>query len=178
MWFMNQMVQDASGPRARLLDAAVAHVRANGLRDASLRQLAAALGTSHRMLIYHFGSLEQVLVAIVERIEAEQRAHAVALTVELTSGVAAGRAPDRATLLRALWRRLSAPEQWPTQRLFFELYGQALQGRPGTGSMLHHVVDDWLDGAVAMGRPSGSRPARRVPTHGSTSLSFAAYCST
>jgi hypothetical protein len=38
---------------------------------------------------------------------------------------------------------------WPNERLFFELYGQALQGRPGTEELLDGIVDDWLPFATA-----------------------------
>ena len=44
---------------------AIDYVAANGIGDLSLRALAAALGTSHRMLIHHFGSKEGLWVAIV-----------------------------------------------------------------------------------------------------------------
>src|SRR6266567_7603171 len=67
-------VNSASRPaRDRLLRAAVAHVAADGLHDTSLRELAAAIGTSHRMLIYHFGSKEGLLVAVIRSVEATQR---------------------------------------------------------------------------------------------------------
>ena len=42
----------------RLLHDAIAYVAEHGLAELSLRKLAAAIGTSHRMLIYHFGSKE------------------------------------------------------------------------------------------------------------------------
>ena len=45
-----------SQARTRLLDAAVAHAMVYGIADLSLRELAAAIGTSHRMLLYHFTS--------------------------------------------------------------------------------------------------------------------------
>ena len=35
--------------------------------------------------------------------------------------------------MRQWWRHISDPSLWPNERLFFELYGQALQGRPGDG---------------------------------------------
>jgi AcrR family transcriptional regulator len=44
--------------KQRLLADTVEYLATNGASDISLRQLAAALGTSHRMLIYHFGSKE------------------------------------------------------------------------------------------------------------------------
>lgn len=50
--------------REELLDAATDHVLAHGLIGLTLRPLAAAIGTSDRMLIYHFGSHAQLVAAI------------------------------------------------------------------------------------------------------------------
>ena len=55
-----------SQARERLLAAAVRHALDAGIADLSLRQFAAAIGTSHRMLLYHFGSREGLLVANLE----------------------------------------------------------------------------------------------------------------
>ena len=63
-----------SEPRARLLAAAIEYLQARGISELSLRELAAAIGTSHRMLIYHFGSKEGLLVAVVQAVEEQQRA--------------------------------------------------------------------------------------------------------
>lgn len=48
--------------RAEILDAVVRYIAERGLADLSLRPLAAALGTSSRMLIYYFGTKEELLV--------------------------------------------------------------------------------------------------------------------
>ena len=53
-----------SQARERLLAAAVDQAMRGGIADLSLRELAAAIGTSHRMLLYHFGSREGLLVAV------------------------------------------------------------------------------------------------------------------
>jgi AcrR family transcriptional regulator len=124
-----------------LLDAVVAYASHHGISNLSLRELAAAIGTSHRMLIYHFGSREQLLVAVVEVNEAEQRA---AVTEALADGD--GTAHD---VLRRAWDRWADPVMWPSERLFFELYGQALQGRPGTTSLLDSVVTSWIEAGSA-----------------------------
>ena len=54
---MYRLVQwsDVEGRKQELLDAAIGYVAQHGLTDLSLRRLAAELGTSHRMLIHHFG---------------------------------------------------------------------------------------------------------------------------
>ena len=60
-------------PRDRLLAAAVDYAAQHGISDVSLRTLAAGLGTSHRMLIHHFGSKEGLLAAVVTEVERRQR---------------------------------------------------------------------------------------------------------
>jgi AcrR family transcriptional regulator len=118
-------------PRERLLDAAVAHAMTVGIAELSLRELAAAIGTSHRMLIYHFGSREGLLLAVTQAVEARERA-------------AYQRSLDEAEDPRQRWSHLSDPKLWPQERLFFELYSQALLGRPGTEGFLDGIVEEWL----------------------------------
>lgn len=123
--------------RQRLLDATIDHVRANGLGDITLRQLAAALGTSHRMLHFHFGSKEGLLVEVVRAVEAQQK--------RTLDELAADPALSPADRLRRLWARLIQPEFAEHERLFFEAYAYALQNRPHTHQLLEHLVDDWLE---------------------------------
>ena len=62
-----------AGPRDTLLAAVVEHFAQHGIGDTSLRGIAEAVGTSHRMLIYHFGSREGLLVEVTRAVEAQQR---------------------------------------------------------------------------------------------------------
>lgn len=135
--------------RKRLLDATIDHVAANGVGDLSLRQLASAIGTSHRMLIYHFGSKEGLLVEVVRTVEERQRAAFADLELDLKPG------EPPARIARRFWRKLADPAMWPHERLFFELYGQALQGRPGTTALLDGIVETWLDALAESMRRSG-----------------------
>ncbi|HEX2033921.1 MAG TPA: TetR family transcriptional regulator [Chloroflexota bacterium] len=141
---------EGEGPRARLLAAVIDYVVAHGISDLRLRELAAAIGTSHRMLIYHFGSREGLLVAVVRAVEAAQRAFLAQL--------AADPALSFAEATRAMWRRLADPRLWPNERLFFEIYGQALQGRPGTTALLDDVVEAWIEPAAAYAVQLGLPP--------------------
>jgi len=52
--------------RESLVPLLAAHVLQNGLADASLRPLAKAAGTSDRMLIYHFGTKDALVAALLE----------------------------------------------------------------------------------------------------------------
>lgn len=57
--------------REQLLDAAGAVLARTGVVDTSLRELAAHLDTSARMLVYYFGSKEQLILEVLAQ---EQRA--------------------------------------------------------------------------------------------------------
>jgi AcrR family transcriptional regulator len=128
-------------PRGRLLDAAIDYIATRGVSDLSLRELAAAIGTSHRMLIHHFGGREGLWVEVIRAVEERQRATFAEVFPE--PGATAG------DVMRQWWRHISDPSLWPNERLFFELYGQALQGRPGTVELLDGIVDAWLEPAAA-----------------------------
>jgi aminoglycoside 2'-N-acetyltransferase I len=58
---------------------------------------------------------------------------------------------------RRLWERLADPALWPSERLFFEVYVQALRGHPHARPLLDGIVDQWVEPltriAVAEGRP-------------------------
>lgn len=54
--------------RTTMLDAATDHILDVGLLDMSLRSLGRAMGVSARMLLYHFGSKEQLVAEVLDRI--------------------------------------------------------------------------------------------------------------
>src|SRR5215210_7590078 len=81
---------DTTSARERLLAAAMAHVAAHGVGDLSLRALAAALGTSHRMLIYHFGSREGLLIEVIRAVEDQQRAALAQLLLDAAASPSRG----------------------------------------------------------------------------------------
>ena len=142
--------------REKLLDAVIEHIATRGISDLSLRELAAAIGSSHRMLIHHFGGREGLLVAVVQAVEQRQR--------DLLDDVIPDPSASPGDAMRAWWRHISDESLWANERLFFELYGQALQGRPGTTHMLDGIVDAWLEPAAtmlsALGFPDGTATAR------------------
>jgi AcrR family transcriptional regulator len=135
--------------REELLTAAVDHCAENGLGDLSLRRLGTAIGSSHRMLIYHFGSRDGLLTAIVREVEQRQRQALAADLAEL--------AGDPVAAARRMWRRLSGPELAATERLFYELYGRALAGDPGAAPLLDDIVRGWVEPLVKeLSRGSGA----------------------
>ncbi len=133
--------------REELLDRAIAHVAGNGIGDATLRTVAAAIGTSHRMLIHYFDSKAGLWVEIVRAVEQQQRQRLAEILPDPTQPLGDG--------LRAWWKHLSDPSLWAQERLFFELYGQALQGRPHTTELLEGIVEDWMTPAAEMSAAQG-----------------------
>jgi AcrR family transcriptional regulator len=124
-----------STARDALLAKAMGHVAAHGLSDLSLRELAAAIGTSHRMLIYHFGGREGLVAAIVAAMEAQQR--------DALATLAEGAISPR-QLIESQWAQLTDPALRPFVALFFEVLALAVHGRPGTEGFLDQLTDPWL----------------------------------
>lgn len=135
-----------SQARERLLAAAVEQAMRGGIADLSLRELAAAIGTSHRMLLYHFGSREGLLIAVARAVEEAQRAAVPGW----------GITPAEA---RRGWQHFSDPKLWPQERLFFELYSHALLGRPGTEGFLETAVEPWITYIAAQLAEAGADQA-------------------
>lgn len=118
--------------RGQLLDALVTEFAAGGVGDRSLRDVAGAVGTSHRMLLHHFGSREELLLAMVEEVERRQMA--------LLPGLPSAPAESFA----AMWDELRRPELRQFERLFFECYARAAQGEKPFARMVPGAVDGWL----------------------------------
>ncbi|MEU2865670.1 TetR/AcrR family transcriptional regulator [Streptomyces mirabilis] len=137
--------------RAQLVNAAVDYVAAHGITDLSLRGLGAAIGVSHRMLIHYFGSKEHLLVEIVRT--SEQRQRALLSRLRLDPGL------SPADAARLLWQQLTDPRLAGQERLFFEIYGHALRGRPEAAPLLEGLVNDWLEPLVAAEVAAGADPA-------------------
>ncbi len=137
-----------AGPRAALLRAATEHVASSGIDDLSLRALGRAIGTSHRMLIHHFGSKEGLWIAIAEAVEDRERGILEETVTDLGD-------PGREELL-SWWKHISDPSLWPHERLFFELYGQALRKRKHTEGFLEAAIDRWVEPVVAQAVAGGT----------------------
>ncbi|MGW2089925.1 TetR/AcrR family transcriptional regulator [Streptomyces sp. NPDC001880] len=133
------------------MDAAVDHVTAHGIADLSLRGLGTAIGVSHRMLIHYFGTKEQLLVEIVRTSERRQR--------DLLSKLREDPGLPPADVARLLWKQLTDPRLAGQERLFFEICGYALRGRPEAVPILDGLVADWLEPLMAAEVAAGAARA-------------------
>lgn len=126
----------ASTGRDQLLGATIEHLATNSVDNQSLRGIATAIGSSHRMLIYHFGSRDGLLSSVVSEVERMQRASFQVLFE--------GDDPDSPrALAERFWSEVvgTATKYGP---LFFELSAHAMQHRPHAVNMKSSLVEPWL----------------------------------
>jgi len=154
--------QTSPPPRQLLLDAAIDHFGRHGIGDTSLRGIADAVGTSHRMLIYHFGSREGLLAEVTRAVEARQRAVMTATyNADLPPLEAAAKYWEdtvEATLLYG--------------PLFFELAAHAMQGKEHAASLREELIASWLPQVTELCRAVGI-PDDQAETHARLALGAA-----
>jgi AcrR family transcriptional regulator len=122
--------------RKAFLAGTVAHLLRHGVATLSLRPLAAALGTSDRMLLYYFGTREQLLAAALDEVGRQLR-----------EALVAALPPVRvrpAQLVGQAWTALQAPATEPHLRLYLEVSGLTARGREPFGTAAGEVARAWL----------------------------------
>lgn len=124
----------AEGSTGReFLDRITEHIIKHGLSEAALRRLAPIAGTSHRMLVYYFGSRDGLLGAVLHELRgAESR------------GII-GQATSRRDALERVWTYYTAPERQLEMRIFFYLAGQAAHDGQGHSDFTDAIVATWTD---------------------------------
>jgi AcrR family transcriptional regulator len=140
--------------RAALAEGALAHVLEHGLIGLSLRPLAAALGTSDRMLIYYFGSKETLIADVVAL--ANHR---------LADSIGEADPPVRTVgdLVRYAWRVVDAPDAHGAMRVYLEMCVLSVN-EPERWSAAHERLrEPWLvmlrTGLAELGVPARRREA-------------------
>jgi AcrR family transcriptional regulator len=144
--------------RDALLEAAVAYLLRHGVADLSLRPLAAALGTSARLLIYHFGSRERLLIDAMGVIRQRARRE----VADMLRGASA--TPDLGALVRTFWKWCTSARNRPYLRLLFEVHGLALQQPRLYAGYLEGSVGHWIELLTAALKPSLGRRAETTAT--------------
>ena len=137
---MTQAQANSDSPRKEeLLEAAYRYVVGHGISAMSLRPLAAAIGTSPRVLLFLFGSKDELVRALLARARRDELA--------LVDGwrerqAAAGGA---AVLGRQLWDWMRRPETRGLLQLWVDAYARSLVEPEGPwGDFAAATVQDWL----------------------------------
>jgi AcrR family transcriptional regulator len=148
-----------AGPqqRAVVLAAVADYVLAHGVADLSLRSVARAVGTSHRMLLYHFGSKERLVRAATQ----DARTRDVR---RLTHAIARPGAATPPELVHRVWRWYASPRRAHLLRPVCEVWARSHQQPPRVQGVHEPVAKDlvgWVaDGIVAAGYSPAESCAR------------------
>jgi len=141
-------------PSAReqeLLERAYAYSLTHGLGDLSLRPLAAAIGSSPRVLLFLFGSKDGLIRALLARTRSDE----LELLRQIHNRYDAP--PGLEVVGRELWKWLAATERRPLMTLWVEAYGRSLVAPDGPwADYARSTVDDWLE-LLATAQPAAER---------------------
>ncbi|TDU80555.1 TetR/AcrR family transcriptional regulator [Streptomyces sp. KS 21] len=127
--------------RDHLLRQVRAYVVENGLANLSLRPLAKALGTSDRMLLYYFGSKEQLVAQALDRDEGRP------LLVLRRALDVAGAPTDPAgmrAMLEEVWRQFTTPpERRDILPVTFEVMTASVLNPDRYGPVMRSLLTEW-----------------------------------
>ncbi len=121
--------------KAALLERVLEYLLRNGIGTFSLRPLADATGTNARMLIYHFGSKEQLIIEALRLAQAKQIAM-------LSSSPKP--APNTKAELRSLWAWFTSERFVPFVKLLFEVEVEAMNGNTLYASFALQMLEGWV----------------------------------
>jgi AcrR family transcriptional regulator len=154
----------ASPRKEELLERAYQYALQHGLADMSLRPLAAAIGSSPRVLLFLFGSKD----GLVSELLAKARRDELAFLAEATADQAA----NLAAAVAATWQWLAADQVRPVLTLWTEAYARSLAEPEGpwTGFAARSVAD-WLD--VLSPGPSAGRQSESGAPEADRTLALA-----
>jgi AcrR family transcriptional regulator len=135
---VRQPERPPSARRDELLERAYRYVVEHGLSELSLRPLAAAVGSSPRVLLFLFGSKDELIRALLARARADELAF-------LRRAQEAGRPDDFAAAVRAIWGWLVDPAHRPMLVLWVQAYARSLSEPEGPWvGFAEQTVADWL----------------------------------
>ena len=141
---MTDAAPPPSARRAELLELAYRYALRHGLGELSLRPLAAAIGSSPRVLLFLFGSKEELVRRILARARADELSRLAP-------------ADDLPSTVLATWAWLADPAHAGLLRVWVEAYGRSLVDPAGPwGDFARATVDDWL-GVLAAAQPAAFR---------------------
>jgi AcrR family transcriptional regulator len=149
--------EKTSSPSARqveLLEAAYRYALEQGLADLSLRPLAAAIGSSPRVLMFLFGNKDGLVQALLARARTDELELLGRLSSQSQSPV------GLALACQQVWSWLRASEHRPLLRLWAEAYARSLVERDGVwAGFAAATVNDWLEVLAACQLPEDRNSA-------------------
>ena len=130
------------------------HVLAQGLAAATLRPLAAAAGTSDRMLLYYFADKDELLAATLGRIAAR-------MVAQLDGAIPVEPRRPFPVLLEQVWAAMASERLVPFMPLWLDLAAGAARGRQPHRDVAGAIADGFLASAWSRTALAGRRRWRR-----------------
>ena len=141
--------------RQELIGKALDYMVARGVAGLTLRPLAGAIGTSARLLVYHFGSKDGLITAVMDEVRARAQGSFAEAVARPGKGAAKG-------AMRTFWAWTIHPENVGYMRLLFEVQVLAIRDPATYGPYLRGTSGSWLELIEASLPPS--RRNRAVAT--------------
>jgi AcrR family transcriptional regulator len=132
-----------------LIAKALDYLLENGVAGLSLRPLAEQIGSSSRLLIYHFGTKDDLITTVMD--EARRRIQQSLEAMMRAAGNASG--------MMTFWKWSVDPQNSPYIRLFFEVHMLAMQNPAAYARYVERNSASWqtlIEGALP---PVPDRPA-------------------
>jgi AcrR family transcriptional regulator len=140
--------------REELLERAYTYALEHGLAEMSLRPLAAAIGSSPRVLLFLFGSKDGLIRSLLARARTDELALVDQVRAEQPGG-------DLAMVVRTTWRWLVDERHRPLLTLWLEAYARSLTEPDGPwAGFAAQTVEDWL--SLLAGAQAPDRRRTRV----------------
>ena len=108
----------------------------HGVANLSLRPLAAKIGTSPRILIFHFKSKEELIQDVLAELNTR-------LQASLSAMASSDSGPDPDALLKRFWQWATSKENFPYLRLLYEVQIIAAQNPVEYAGYLKKMSMDW-----------------------------------
>jgi AcrR family transcriptional regulator len=137
--------------KALLLESLIAYLVRRGVADVSLRPMAAAVGTSARLLIFHFGSKERLLLEVLDEMQAR--------LLRSLSDLLAEPSLAHSAPLRQFWDWALKEPNFAQLRLVYQLQILAAQDHKTYGRYLKRNALSWLELVQAVLKPAQRSPA-------------------
>jgi AcrR family transcriptional regulator len=142
--------REPSARRKELLDLAYAYALEHGLGEMSLRPLAAAIGSSPRVLLYLFGSKDGLIRELLAKARADELA-----------AVTPSDREDLGQVAQRVWSWLARKEHRALLAVWVEGYARSLVDPDGPwAGFARSTVEDWLE-VLKAAQPPRTRQTRR-----------------
>jgi AcrR family transcriptional regulator len=132
--------------KQQLLEALIAYFIRHGVADVSLRPMAQEIGTSARLLIFHFRSRERLLLEVLDEMQTRMQQSMKELLGK--AGV------NRVAPLRMFWDWALEEQNFAPLRVLYQLQMLAAQDSKTYGKYLKRNSRNWLEVVQAILKPS------------------------